>query len=173
MIRIRPYMDQDEERILTWCEDEETFYKWSFGVLGEYPLTSGKFAKTGREMRFTAFDEDGPAGFFFARNPGGNMDELRFGYVIVAPEKRGQGAGKEMLRQGLIYAFRIYKAKRVSLGVYKDNRQAYDCYAAVGFRETGKVENYTVCGRERVAVEMEVFPEPEMLPDTSGLHGAG
>ena len=155
MIRIRPYMDSDQETVLSWCDGEDTFLKWTFGVLGEYPVTAEKFRKTGEYMRFTAIDEEGPAGFFIARNPGGNPDELRFGFAIVCPGKRDMGIGKEMIKQGLIYAFRIYGADRVTLGVYEENHNAASCYRSAGFHETGKWETYTVGGKEYQVFEME------------------
>ena len=101
MIRIRPYKQSDEEKILSWCDSEDTFFKWTFGLLGDYPVTSEKFRKTSEYMQFTAVDDDEPVGYFIARNPNGNLNELRFGYGIVKPDRRDQGVGKEMLRQGL------------------------------------------------------------------------
>ena len=79
MIRIRPYMNADEEHILSWCDSEDTFLKWTFGLLGEYPITKEKFRRTGQYMQFTAVDGVEPVGYFIARNPQGNLDDLRFG----------------------------------------------------------------------------------------------
>lgn len=175
MIRIRPYMDTDAQVILSWCRDEETFARWTFGILGDYPVTAEAFAKTGQYPRFTAFDEEGPVGFFIARNPGGAMDELRFGYVIVDADRRGRGIGKEMLRQGLVYAFDVYQARRVSLGVYRENAPACACYRSLGFTETGSRETYEVCGISRTAYEMEIR-RPEALRQKqkeNGKHECG
>ncbi|MDO4869714.1 MAG: N-acetyltransferase [Bacillota bacterium] len=155
MIRIRPYMKSDEEKILSWCDSEDTFFKWTFGLLGEYPITAEKFQKTGQYMQFTAVDEDEPVGYFIARNPHGNLDELRFGYGIVSDKRRNQGIGKAMLAQGLIYAFEIYGARRVSLGVYEKNENAITCYSAIGFRMSGAIETYTIGGQEYKVFEME------------------
>ena len=156
MIRIRPYKQSDEEKILSWCDSEDTFFKWTFGLLGDYPVTSEKFRKTSEYMQFIAVDDDEPVGYFIARNPNGNLNELRFGYGIVKPDRRNQGVGKEMLRQGLVYAFEIYGADRVTLGVYDKNENAIACYTSVGFRETGVRETYQVCGGQYEAFEMEV-----------------
>ena len=40
MIRLRPYKQEDAEIILSWCTDEKSFYKWTAGVLGDYPITA-------------------------------------------------------------------------------------------------------------------------------------
>ena len=154
MIRIRPYIGTDEEKILSWCDSEDTFFKWTFGLLGDYPVTSAKFQKTGQYMRFTAVDEDEPVGFFICRNPHGNLNELRFGYAIVSDARRDQGVGKAMLSLGLEYAFRIYGADRVSLGVYEKNENALACYSAIGFQKTGAIETYTIGGQEYRVYEM-------------------
>ena len=159
MIRLRPFMDSDAEEIISWCGDEDTFYKWTFGVIGEHPITREKFDKTGAFMRFTAFDETGSVGFYTARNPGGDPDHLRFGFGIVRPDRRCQGVGKAMLQAGLDFAFRIYGAKKVSLGVYEENRIGYNCYSAIGFKETGVKETYLINGEEYCALEMAAVKE--------------
>ncbi|MBQ6496058.1 MAG: GNAT family N-acetyltransferase [Firmicutes bacterium] len=155
MIRIRPYMNSDEESILSWCDSEDTFFKWTFGLLGEYPITSAKFRKTGQYMQFTAIDGTEPVGYFIARNPHGNLDELRFGYGIVKPDRRNQGVGKTMLKAGLVYAFEVYGADRVTLGVYEKNENAISCYRAIGFTETGITETYQIDGEQYLVYEME------------------
>ena len=157
MIRIRPYKDTDAEKILSWCRDEKTFYQWTAGVLGEYPISKEAFAGLGSLMRFTALDEKEVVGFFTARNPKPTLEELRFGFVIIDPEKWGRGFGKEMLRLGLEYARIVYKAKRVSLGVFENNERAYHCYKAVGFRDVTlrETEQYQIMGEVWTCRELE------------------
>ncbi len=148
MIRIRPYKSADVHTILSWCQDENTFYQWTAGVLGSYPITEKEFCFVESMMPFTAFDETGMAGFFTLRNPDESMDELRFGFVILNPDKRGKGYGKMMLRLGLKFAFEMYGAKRASLGVFENNLPAYYCYKAIGFKDVvlEKTEKYCVMG---------------------------
>ncbi len=155
MIRIRPYKDSDEAAILSWCRDEDEYYRWTAGILGKYPATREQFRETGKLMRFTALDDKEPAGFFTVRNPKATLDELRFGFVIVDPAKRGKGVGRAMLRQGLEYAFRIYQAERITLSVFEANLPARACYASAGFRQTGMKEIYFVKGEAQTAIEME------------------
>ncbi len=150
MIRIRPYQVSDADTILSWCQDEKAFYQWSAGVLGDYPITQSEFGFVTSLMPFTAFDETGIVGFFTLRNPNGSLDELRFGFVIVDPSRRGSGCGKAMLRLGLKFAFEIYGAKKASLGVFENNLPAYWCYKAVGFQDVvlDVTEKYQVLGEE-------------------------
>ena len=156
MIRIRPYKSADADVILSWCCDEKSFYQWSAGVLGDYPITQDDFGFVEKLMPFTAFDESGILGFFTFRKPNESCNELRFGFVIVDPERRGQKLGKAMLRLGLKFAFELYGADKVSLGVFENNLSAYYCYKAVGFEDAvlDSTEGYNIMGEEWKCREM-------------------
>ena len=158
MLRIRPYNIKDAETILSWTKDEKAFYKWTAGVLGTYPLSVEQFHSVSDLMPFTAIDDDDVVGFFTMRRPTESFDELRFGFVIVDSNKRGKGYGKQMLKQGLIYAKEIFGAKKVSLGVFKNNEPAYYCYKAAGFKDIAldEVEKYQVLGEEWDCLELEI-----------------
>ncbi len=158
MLRLRPYKCEDAETIISWSKDEKAFYQWSAGVMGGYPLTKEKFRFVDSLMAFTAFDENGIVGFFTLRNPGGVLDVLRIGFVIVDPSQRGTGKGKEMLKLGLKYAFDVYGAKKVSLGVFENNEPAFFCYKAVGFKEVilEETETYKVMDEEWKCIEMAI-----------------
>lgn len=150
MIEIRPYQAADADTILSWCKDETSFYQWTAGVLGDYPITKNEFRFVESLLPFTAFDENEIVGFFTLRYPSESTDELRFGFVIINPEKRGKGCGKAMLRLGLKLAFEKYGAKRASLGVFENNLPAYYCYKAVGFNDVvlETAESYCILGEE-------------------------
>lgn len=158
MLRLRPYNEKDTEIILSWSKDEIAFYKWSAGVLGEYPISKEQFGFVNKLMPFTAINDDEVIGFFTIRRPSENFDELRFGFVVVDPQKRGQGYGKRMLQLGIKFAKEIFGTKKVSLGVFENNESAYYCYKAVGFQDIvlEKTEKYTVLGEEWKCLELEM-----------------
>jgi len=158
MLRLRPYQGSDAGVVLSWCKDENSFYQWTAGVLGQYPITEKEFAAVESLMPFTALDASGPAGFFTLRRPGETNGELRFGFVIVAPEKRGKGYGREMLRLGLKLVFDVYGARRASLGVFENNPAARNCYQAAGFAAAPaeKTETYRVLGEDWKCLEMAI-----------------
>lgn len=158
MIRLRPYKVTDANVILSWCQDEKAFYQWTAGILGNYPITQNEFGFVESLMPFTAFDETGIVGFFTLRSPNESPDELRFGFVIVNPDKRGKGYGKAMLRLGLKFAFEIYGANKASLGVFENNLTAYYCYKAVGFHDIvlDAVETYHILGEEWKCKELMI-----------------
>ena len=158
MLRLRPYKDEDVPIILSWCHKEKDFYKWTAGVMGDYHITEKEFAFVKGLMPFVAFDEDGPVGFFTLRKPHDSDDELRIGFVIVSPDKRGKGYGKEMLVLGQKFAFELYGTKKVSLAVFDSNMPAYHCYKAAGFQEVecGEDETFKILDEEWKRIVMEV-----------------
>lgn len=109
-------------------------------------------------MAFTAIEDDKTVGFFTMRRPPESFDELRFGFIVVDPSKRGKGYGKRMLQLGLKFAFEIYGAKKVSLSVFENNESAYFCYKAVGFNDVilDKTETYYVLGEEWKCKELMI-----------------
>lgn len=158
MLRLRPYNSNDAEQIMSWSKDETAFYKWTAGVLGDYPLSKETFSAVTNLMAFTAIDDNEIIGFFTMRNPKESFDELRFGFVVVDSQKRGKGYGKKMLQLGLKYAKEIYGAKKVSLGVFENNKSAYHCYKAVGFQDIflEETEIYHVLGEDWKCLELEI-----------------
>ena len=158
MLRLRPYNKNDADTILSWSKDKTSFYKWSAGVMGKYPISKKKFSFVENLMAFTAIEDDEIIGFFTMRRPSESVDELRFGFVIVDPAKRSKGYGKAMLRLGLKFAKDIYDAKKVSLGVFENNESAYYCYKAIGFQDIvlEEIETYTVLGEEWKCLELEM-----------------
>ena len=112
MLRLRPYNKNDADIILSWSKDKISFYKWSAGVMGKYPISKEKFGLVENLVAFTAIDNDEIIGFFTIRRPSDSFDELRFGFVVVDPAKRGKGYGKAMLQLGLKFAKEIYVLKR-------------------------------------------------------------
>lgn len=157
-LRLRPYDTNDAEIILSWSIDERSFYKWSAGVLGEYPITKEQFGFVNNLMAFTAIEDDEIVGFFTMRRPSESIDELRFGFIIIDPEKRGKGYGKAMLQLGVKYAKEILGANKISLGVFENNESAYHCYKAVGFKDVAleEIETYTILGEEWKCSELEM-----------------
>ena len=94
------------------------------------------------------------------------------GKKTIADLCKYKGIGKAMLQLGLDFAFNIYKANRVTLGVLEDNTPGINCYTAIGFDDTGNRESYIINGEEHHAIEMDVlvtfsyvkgreYPDPE------------
>lgn len=89
MLRLKPYNKNDAEIIMSWIKDESDFYKWTAGVLGEYPISEEQFNTVSNLMAFTAIDDNDVVGFFTMRRPNELFNELRFGFVIVDSKNVG------------------------------------------------------------------------------------
>ena len=128
MLRLRPYNKNDAEIIMSWIKGENAFYKWTAGVLGEYPISAEQFNTVSNLMAFTAIDDNEIVGFFTMRRPNEFFEELIFG------------------------------ANKVSLGVFENNESAYYCYKAIGFEDVSQdeIEKYTVMGEEWNCLELEM-----------------
>lgn len=157
MLRLRPYRESDAKTIISWIKDEREFYRWSAGRLGDYPVTAEKFNELSELMAFVAIDDSVPVGFFTMRVLDGDLNALRFGFVIVDAKKRGHSYGKGMLTLGLKYAEEIFVAKTVSIGVFENNTPALNCYFSLGFERDLSAEplKYTFLSEEWDCVTLQ------------------
>lgn len=152
MLRLRPYKPCDAKEIVTWCQSEEIFHKWGGAHFGEYPINAeimnhvyfeknGNCTESDNFYPITAFDEDEICGHFIMRYIHGDNRIIRFGWVIISPDHRSKGYGKEMLSLGIKLAREIYRAEKLSIGVFENNVPAYYCYKSLGFKEIETINN--------------------------------
>ena len=168
MIRLRQYKASDAKTIVGWCKTEEDFRKWTSDRYDKFPITSEDMNKKYLENNgdcsepdnfypFTAVDDDKIVGHLVMRYVDEEKSVIRFGFVIVDDSKRGKGYGKQMIQLAIKYALEIYKAKKVTLGVFENNPAAFYCYKAAGFVEQPE-KNFEVeiFGEKWKILEMEV-----------------
>ena len=165
MLRLRPYKRCDARSVVRWTGDKSAFYKWSAGRFGEYPLTAGRLndyydalENDPNHWTMTAFDDSGAVGHLIMRFTDDTQKTLRFGFIIVDPEIRGRGYGRQMLTLAAQYAFTCIRPECITLGVFENNPAARRCYESIGMRAVGE-EMYTLMGQEWKCIEMELTPE--------------
>ncbi len=168
MLRLRPYKPSDANTIISWCKDEATFRMWTSDRYESFPITeadinrkyldnNGDCVEPDNFYPMTAFDETGILGHLIMRFTDEQKTILRFGFVIVDDSKRGNGYGKEMISLSLKYAFEIFKAHKVTIGVFESNASAYHCYKSVGFKELeGESVLCDILGEKRRIVELQL-----------------
>lgn len=155
MLYLRPYKKDDAKTIISWCEDETVFRKWTSDRYNTYPITeqdmnfkyfdcNGDCIETDNFYPMVACDENGMVGHFIMRYVGGNHSIMRIGFVIVDDNKRGHGYGKKMIQLAIEYAFRIAGAEQITIGVFENNPSAYYCYKAAGFQDV-QSEQEEIC----------------------------
>lgn len=162
---LRAYEKEDAQIISGWIRSEEELYKWSADRFNKYPLSGDDInenyaaqLETKRFFPITAVDEKGDVvGHFIVRYPRENDDSsVRFGFVIISPDLRGKGCGKEMLRLGIEYVKEHLTASRIDLGVFENNESARHCYEAAGFKAYGTRESKLPIGTWN-CIDMEIF----------------
>ena len=148
-MKLRAYRKEDATVICKWIRTEEELYRWSADRFNKFPLFENDIEENyqpqlegGRFFPITAIDENGIViGHFIIRYPKEEDDSsVRFGFVVIDPDIRGKGCGKEMLRLGIQYVRDNLNANRIDLGVFENNEGAKKCYEAVGFREYSRRE---------------------------------
>lgn len=166
-LRLRPYKPCDAKNIASWIKSEDALRKWSSDRFGDYPVTSqdindkymGNNGDCMEEDNFypvTAFDDSGVVGHLILRYTDEEKKTIRFGFVIVDDSKRGKGYGKQMLVLASKYAFEIFGAEKITLGVFDNNQPAYYCYKAAGFKENGREYFVELFGQQWRIIEMEM-----------------
>ena len=162
-LTIKPYSSSYASTILSFTTDIESFYRWSAGVLGDYPIDEVKFNDRIKELKsskmfypYVVKLEDEVIGFFTLRYKEESANDLTIGFVIIDPKYRGFGYGKKMLELAINLAFNKYKSDGVNLRVFKDNLDAYKCYKSVGLKENGITDTYKILGKNWDVIEMSL-----------------
>ena len=145
-MRLRAYEREDSPIIAKWVRTENELYQWSADRYGFFPLKPYSIDEnyapaipTGRFIPLTMVDDgNNVTGHLIVRYPDENDDSsVRLGFVIVDPELRGKGYGKELIELAVGYVKENLTAKRIDLGVFVNNPKAAGCYKSAGFKEYG------------------------------------
>ena len=139
---IRPYNpDSDFGIIKNWITDERTHALWCANKTS-FPLQRESFDEMLRDLfanwgdsPFVAEDDEGKVTGFFCYSLNKETGEGMLKFVMVDPERRGKGLGREMISHAVQYAFEESGAAAVQLMVFSVNDRAKRCYESVGFKE--------------------------------------
>lgn len=166
-LRLRQYKPCDADYIVSWIKDENTLRKWSLDRFGDFPITSkdinnkyiennGDCIEQDNFYPLIAFDESGVVCHLILRYTDAEKKVIRFGFVIMDDSKRGKGYGKQMLTLAKQYAFDIFGAQKITIGVLENNTPAYYCYKSVGFKENGEDMFCELFGEQCRIIELEM-----------------
>ncbi len=162
MIKLEPYSSQNAREISSWICDEETLRKWSADTYS-FPVAPEDinefYRKQSEKANFFPFiavlngEIIGHMVFWVLE-----QNTVRFGFIVLNPEKRGQGLGKQMLSVAKENAQKEYAAKKISLGVFKNNPAAYQCYKSLGFCESSERQpkEFQFFGEAWTCLEMDL-----------------
>ena len=160
---LREFRESDAEKIISWLKNEREVRLWCADRYDHFPILPedmimkySECGKTGIFFPITAVSEqDEPIGHLILRYTDDVHETVRFGFVIVEPSQRGTGKGREMLRLAIDHAAKVMNAKKLSLGVFDNNRAAFNCYKAAGFNEINSSEGvFEIFGEKWKCIEM-------------------
>ena len=155
-MRLRQYIkSKDFKHLAGWIDNERDHALWCANNF-PYPMTAEAFHsfldKTMEEWAvsaFTATDDSGKMIGFFRYSINTQSNEGFLASVIMDPDLRGKGYGREMIRLALRYAFDLTGANLVQLNVFAENQNAKRCYESLGFALRSITKNAFVYKDER------------------------
>ncbi len=151
-MELRPYAyGEDYPLIGSWITDERTHALWCARRF-PWPITRAGFEEKLKElgqnsgdMPFVAVSEAGAPVGFLCISPGPAPGECRLKYVVIDPERRGRGLGREMAA----LAAERSGAETVRLAVFSVNLAARSCYESAGFAVESETEDVFSFREER------------------------
>ncbi len=163
-MEFRRYKEEDAEEIINWIKNENDLYLWSANVYNKFPIKPediNNFYKKAKERSnfypMTLIENNEIIGHLILRNPDEKNEIVRLGFVIVKPTLRGKGYGKELIRYAIKFANKELNAKKINLGVFENNKPAYNCYKAAGFIEDNNKE------KEQIKINNEEWTCVELI----------
>jgi RimJ/RimL family protein N-acetyltransferase len=150
VLTLRPFDRSDFARLVAWAESAEFLMQWA-GPIFTYPLDEAQLERyrllaTGdppTRLIFTVLAA--PAGEAVGHIELSNIDRRNrsasVSRVLIAPGRRGQGLGQQMVAQVLEIAFGQLGLHRVDLFVFDFNQSAIACYERAGFVREGRLRD--------------------------------
>jgi ribosomal protein S18 acetylase RimI-like enzyme len=143
-MHLRPATMEDLKTVITWIVDETACRTWA-GPVVRFPMTVSSL-KTDIE-----FDRDNThcldqAGRLlgFGQLIRKSESRLHMARVIIDPQERHRGNGKQLVRELMDLAWQK-GCRRISLNVYRQNRPALTLYTSMGFREVAETSTPDLC----------------------------
>jgi len=143
-LQLCPITDQDFLEIISWIPDKSSCKLWAGPVI-RFPLT---VAMLKNDMGFHAGNtlslKDTRKTLLglgqLLKKPDGRIHLAR---IVVSPEYRRQGFGKELCRGLMEAAKKRYGECKFSLNVYTENIHAVSLYEKLGFRQRPSLSAFT------------------------------
>ena len=160
-MNLRKYKEEDANEIIKWIRNEEELFLWSANIYNIFPIEAGDInvfyeecMKKNNFYPMTLTNNEKIIGHLILRTADEKNEIVRLGFIIVDPNLRGKGYGKNLLNYAIKYAKENLNAKEINLGVFENNINAYNCYKSVGFREINKNEKYKINNEEWNCIEL-------------------
>ena len=143
-MNLRRAKSEDLKTIISWIPDEDTCKLWA-GPKVRFPLTIENLSKDiefSDDNSFCLMDNESFVAFgqLLAKENG----YLHLARIIVAPSKRALGYGR-LLCNELNKIASQRDCSKISLNVYRNNKNAFKLYEKLGFREISAKSSKEIC----------------------------
>jgi RimJ/RimL family protein N-acetyltransferase len=148
-VSLRPLTAADCTRIAGWIASEDDLYQWSGPADFAWPLTLDQLLADlaragGGRMLLAATGDDGALVGHVKLAVAAHHRIGHVGRVLVAPDQRGRGMGRALMRAVVALGFGELGLHRLQLGVYTFNAAAIACYQGAGFVIEGRLRDSTL-----------------------------
>lgn len=134
-MKLEPATKADIRGLMSWFPDQPSIGIWG-GPNFRYPFTPRTFEQDTHWQELDSFclvDSEGDMlGFGQIYERCGRINLAR---LVVAPESRGKGFGKQLVRMLMDEGKKKFPLTEFSLFVYEHNRPADACYRSLGFEK--------------------------------------
>ncbi len=144
MISLEAFSENDFAQLISVIPDDRFLLQWA-GPKYKFPLDdtqlSDTLAKTkGKQPSFKVFkvsktDGSEAIGHIQLMDIDYDNSSCMLGRVLIFPECRGRGFGREMVKCAIKYAFKEMGLHEITLGVFDFNQSAIATYQGIGFVE--------------------------------------
>lgn len=166
-IRLQPFTPDHFDLLIPWFPTLRDLIQWGGPVL-HFPLDAAQLQK----MLDLSGKSPPQRLCWMAESGGGWVGHVQLALdwmngvavvsrVAIAPEHRGKGYARPMVRELLAYAFSLEAVERVELYVYPWNAPAIRTYERLGFVHEGTRRSSAKVGNERWDTSIMALLRPE------------
>ncbi|MEZ8826082.1 GNAT family N-acetyltransferase [Vibrio amylolyticus] len=154
-MEFKEFSESQAHQLTTWFQTKQQFLLWG-GFIFNWPLKTDELithSKLSGLDFYTLNDGDTLLGFIELVRV--SHTEMRLCRVVVTPNIRGQGLGKQLVKSAVEHIKNNTSCTTVTLAVFSANELAFHCYQSLGFEPIDK-------GPKHHNVDGELWPLLQM-----------
>ncbi len=160
-MRLSAFSPQHADAVAAWAPTPEAL-RW-LAPSTSFPLTASGVSAWQRPhtRAFVLLTRSGagPLGYGEINPMKADPRHFWLGHIVVDPRLRGRGLGRVLVHRLLDVARFEYRATRVSLIVFPENRGAIRCYESAGFDRAGdELHRFSACETPMLLQRYEWHP---------------
>ncbi|NHZ86754.1 MAG: GNAT family N-acetyltransferase [Planctomycetia bacterium] len=140
MYQLEKFTREDIPQLISWIPDAKTLLIWS-GSGYDWPIDRDQLEQTllkannsnSKYLLLKFLLDKSVVGYIELRKLDSDEKTARIGRVIIDPNMRGKGLGKEIINTVKEYARKTLDLQSLTLGVFSFNQNAISLYEKTGF----------------------------------------